>query len=120
MSSFTSPLDIRFHSVPLKEKPFELLTDFSFYYGENLITAPKGYRTDFASIPRFFQRLMPPIGTHGKAAVIHDIICDNSIHFGYTYLEAADIFDEGMKVLGVKGWRRKKMVQAVKRFGPRF
>ena len=120
MSSFTTPLIVKFHSVPLKEKPFELHEDFSFYYGHVLITAPKGYRTDFASIPRFFHRIMPPVGIHGKAAVIHDIICDHSTHMGYTHLQAADIFDEGMKVLGVKKWRRKVMVQAVKRFGPKF
>lgn len=120
MSSFTKPLDIRFHSVPLKDKPFELLSDFEFYWDDDSVVAPKGYRTDFASIPRFFHRIMPPIGIHGKAAVIHDIICDTEGHFGLTHIQAAYWFNEGMKVLGVAKWRRKAMVSAVKRFGPKF
>ena len=48
------------------------------------ITVPAGYRTDFASIPRPMTRmvwsLLPPVGRSGKAAVIHDWLCDEQPH----------------------------------------
>ena len=32
------------------------------------ITVPKGFETDFASVPRFFWRLLPPTGNYGKGS----------------------------------------------------
>lgn len=119
MSSFTKPLDLRFHDRPLNKKPFELLHEFEFYYKDLLIVVPKGYCTDFASIPRFFHRVLNPVGPHGKAAVVHDWLCDKEDKT-MDYIQAADVFDEGMRVLNVKKWKRRTMVQAVKSFGPRF
>lgn len=123
MSSFTVPLDIRFHDVPLKDKPFELLTDFEYHVGEegsgNVIYVPKGYRTDFASIPSFFHRVLNPIGPHGKAAVIHDWLCDEDPH-SCDHRYAAKIFLEGMVVLNVKPWKRNIMYKAVLFKGPKF
>jgi len=43
---------------------------------QRLITVPAGYRTDFASIPRLVWPLLPPVGRGGKAAIIHDWLCD--------------------------------------------
>lgn len=120
MSSFTTPLDIRCHSVPMKEKPFELLADFEFYYHDKLITAKKGYRTDFGTIPRWLWSLFPPYGPHGKACVTHDIVCDIKGHFGYTAREAAEMFLEGMTILNVIKWRRKAMFRGVRLGGPRW
>lgn len=123
MSSFTKPLDLRFHDVEMSERPFELLTSFEYHIGEegsgNVITVPAGYRTDFASVPKFFHRVFSPVGAHGKAAVIHDWLCDTEKK-RFDYMQAADIFGEAMEVLGVPSWRRKLMVKAVKAFGPRF
>lgn len=123
MSSFTKPLDLRFLDAPLKERPFMLLTEFEYHVGGldsgEVITVPRGYRTDFASIPRFFHRLLNPVGRHGKAAVIHDWLCD-APEKEYNYIEAADIFGEAMEVLGVPKWKRSIMVMAVKMGGPRF
>lgn len=38
------------------------------------IVVPAGFETDFASIPRFFWRVLPPTGQYGKAAVVHDFL----------------------------------------------
>lgn len=35
-------------------------------------TVPAGFRTDFASIPGFLQSLAPKLGSHNRAAVLHD------------------------------------------------
>jgi hypothetical protein len=123
VSSFTGPLDLRFHDVPLSEKPFELLTPFEYRLGEKTspvaIRVPAGYRTDFASIPRFFHRVINPIGRHGKAAVIHDWLCDVSPK-PLNHKEAAVVFGEAMRVLNVPRWRVEIMVSAVMFFGPKF
>lgn len=41
---------------------------------ETLITAPRGFPTDLASIPRWGWVLLPPDGPWVKAAVIHDFL----------------------------------------------
>lgn len=79
-------------------------------------TVPAGFRTDYASIPRFFWRVFPPSGRYNRAAVVHD----------WLYIgkrgdrEQADrVFFEGMKALGVPAWKRSLMHRAVRLFGGR-
>ena len=121
MSSFTKPLIVEVLDLPIKDKPFVIAAPFTFesdVLGRS-IDVPVGYRTDFASIPQFFWRILPPLGRHGKAAVVHDLLCDESPHT-CGYLTACEVFDEAMKVLSVKSWKRKIMAWAVRNFGPRF
>jgi len=55
--------------APLPDgRTWVLLTRFGF--GGD--TAPAGFMTDFASIPRLFQNILPGWGTYGRGAVIHD------------------------------------------------
>ncbi len=126
MSSFTAPLILKVHTGTLAERPFELVQAFSYwsYIGASpeqprWITVPAGYRTDFASIPALVWPLVPPVGRCGKAAVIHDWLCDEAPHSVDSSM-AADIFNEAMIVLGEPSWRRKIMVWTVKLFGPKF
>jgi len=122
MSSFTRPLIIRYDYEKNPKKPFELYERFT-YYTELLpvteIDVPAGYATDFASIPRFFWRILPPWGNYGKAAVVHDWLCDIEPKLCDSDT-AADIFNEAMVVLGVGKIKRGIMVKAVKWFGPKF
>ena len=68
----------------------------------NKITVPAGFKTDMASIPRFFWRVLPPIGRYDKAAVVHDYL----YHFnGVTRKQADDILLEAMHVLKVVNWQ---------------
>lgn len=39
-----------------------------------LITIPKGFQTDLASIPRFLSSALPPDGPWVQAAVVHDFL----------------------------------------------
>ena len=126
MSSFTDALVLKVHTGTLAERPFELLEAFRYWSTigaseakPRWITVPAGYRTDFASIPRLVWPLLPPVGRSGKAAVIHDWLCDEQPH-SVDHRMAADIFDEAMAVLGEPAWRRAIMVRAVKWFGPKF
>ena len=38
------------------------------------VLVPAGFVTDFASVPRFFWRLIPPTGKYTRAAVVHDFL----------------------------------------------
>ena len=80
-------------------------------------TVPTGYKTDFASVPRFFWRLYPPTGVYMHAAVLHDWLCDTKI---LGYKETHLMFDMAMTATGVPDRTRKPMAWAVKRFGPRW
>jgi len=125
MSSFTHPLIIEFDFESNPKKPYRIARPFEYYTHrivpcyDKVIRVPVGYRTDFASIPRFFWRILPPAGRYGKAAVIHDFLCDERPHC-CSHVVAADVFDEAMEVLGVGKVKRTIMVKAVKWFGPKF
>ena len=78
------------------------------------IEVPDGFVTDFASIPRFFTRLIPKNGLYDRAAVVHDWLYSTQT----IPKETADlVFYEAMTVLGVPAWKAWTMYQAVKWFG---
>lgn len=117
---FNTPYPVTMHNVDLGDRPFEVVEPISFTTSTGrTITVPAGYRSDSASIPRFFHRMINPVGKHSKAAIIHDWLCDESPHT-CSSTEAADIFGEAMAALGVPPLRRKIMVRAVKLGGPKF
>ena len=117
MSSFTKPFKVIIHNVSLNEKPFEINEDFEFYfnYKNRLITIhiPKGYRSNFASVPRIFWSLFPPVGRYSKATVVHDWLLDGSNNMNLTYHGINKAFLEAMKVLGVNIITRWIMFLAV-------
>lgn len=119
---FLDPLHLIAHDAPIGDRPWELLADMR--YGSatlgQVVTVPKGYRTDFASVPRFFWRIIPPYGRYARAAVVHDYLCDLRGSTGIDSATTHEVFREAMKVLRVSGWKRATMYRAVKWFGPRF
>ena len=82
--------------------------------GNDSITVPAGFITDFASVPRLFWRLFPPWGKYGKAAVLHDYLYHKQRR---SRREADAIFLEAMGVLGVPWLSREMMYAAVRAFG---
>ena len=113
MSSFTAPAIVEVKG----SYDFRLVENFEYYItdeqGEK-ITVPKGFVTDFASVPRIFWNIFPPIGRYTKACIIHDYMYDNAIK---TKKEADLIFYQAMDVLGVPKWKRLVMYWAVRVFG---
>jgi hypothetical protein len=51
-----------------------LMVDFHFEWKGQKYTIPRGFVTDGASVPWFFQRLLPRQGRYFAAAVIHDYL----------------------------------------------
>src|SRR5690348_12260167 len=70
-SGFLDPLDLQY----LDGRIWQLTTAFDYESAlAGLIRVPVGFVTDFASVPRFFWRVLPPTGRYGKAAVVHDYL----------------------------------------------
>ena len=118
MSTFTTPLIV----TPLDDgQRWRLIESFSYHVGDypsrDIITVPAGYITDFASVPRLFWRLLPPWGTYGKAAVVHDYLCDTKTR---PCREVHDLFLAAMTALSVPRWKRNMMWAAVRCCGPKW
>ena len=99
MSEFTEPL---FVSIDNQKRPFVLQKDFVYYIGEEnsdeKIVVKKGFRTDFASIPRPMRIIFDRVGTHSKAALVHDFLYAEQ---KYRRKYCDDIFFEAMEVYNV-------------------
>lgn len=104
MSLFTKPLIVTPYS---DGKTWCLTTEFGYAIGsENsgkTVDVPRGFSTDFASVPFFLWFILPKWGKYGNAAVIHDFLYyDQSI----SRHAADDIFAEAMTVLEVPFWKK--------------
>jgi len=124
MNRFQTPLILRsLPGVRLKDRPFEVVSDFVYCTDVlrwlRIIVVPAGYRTDFASIPRFFHRAFNPACVVREAAVVHDWLCDVEPKL-CDHEQAAEIFLEAMTEAGVGRFSRWVMYRAVKHFGPKF
>ena len=121
MSSFTKPLILKFLDTRKDLFRFELVEPFEYHVGEigsgDIVSVPQGFRTDFASVPRIFWRIVPPVGLYGKAAVVHDYLYDSRER---SRADADKIFLEAMIVLGVPKLQRNLMYRAVRIGGTRF
>ena len=114
MSSFTKPLVVRKRSDGM----WELTESFEYHVGKegsnDKVEVLKGFKTDFASVPRPFWVIFPPDGQWTGAAVVHDFLYWTQAR---TRKESDGIFLEAMGVLGVPYWKRKIMHRAVRSFG---
>jgi hypothetical protein len=83
-------------------------------YRRHSVTVPYGFVTDFASVPRLFWSIFPPIGRYGYAALFHDFVYwEQKI----TRREADDVFKATMQELGVPVWKLAILFSAVRLFG---
>lgn len=117
-------------SVALELAPAALVpfADADFWYlkeplhwkaksGKLEVTVPRGFTTDFATVPSVFWTWIPPVGRHGYPAVIHDWL-----YWEQTVKRRdADLaFDAALADLGVSSLKRVSMYQSVNWFGGRY
>lgn len=105
------------------KRPYQLIETLEYrskLMNDLIIVVPIGYRTDFASVPRFFWRIFPPHGPYVAASVVHDWLCDLMGSSGIDSKTTHKVFLEAMVELGVPGWKRVCMYRAVQIFGPKF
>jgi hypothetical protein len=80
----------------------------------DFLLVPRGFVTDFASVPRLFWSIFPPIGKYGYPALFHDFVYwEQEI----SRVESDLVFRETMKELGVSKVVTSIMYAAVRLFG---
>ena len=101
---------------------WELFEDFSFYFqkADKGVIVPKGFITDFASVPRILHSIIPSIGRHTKAAVLHDYLYSESSTLDFKRKYCDQLFLEAMVILKVKKWKRTAIYLGVRAFGGRY
>lgn len=120
MSSFTKSLIVE---VLDKGTIYKIAEEFTYYRSDDknsLIKVPKGFKTNFASIPRLFWNIYPPTGggtkgtKYGKSAVLHDYLYETKM---YNRKECDKIFLEAMKAMEVNFFTRYLFYYCVRLFG---
>lgn len=80
--------------------------------GNKYVEVPLGYISNGASVPRVFWDLLPPWGSYGQAAVLHDYLCENllimenGVPTTITRRAADDALKDACAALGVARWKR--------------
>lgn len=97
-----------------------LKEDFKYLVNELLITVPKGFVTDLASIPRPLWIFFPPFGKYNEAAVVHDYLYSVQNTTGLNRKLADKIFKFIMKECGVDCATREVLYLGVRNFGSVF
>lgn len=119
--------DIQVGRRPGSTGEWTLLADLVYIGNRDQFLVPKGFTTDFASIPRAFHTLIPKNGRHDAAAIVHDYLYQVSPRVPakpplrsmvrVSRKDADGVFLRIMKELGVNPVRRWLMYRAVRLFG---
>ena len=96
---------------------FELFYDYVYKTKEYLIKVPKGFVTDYASIPKLLRAIVLPYGKHSGASVVHDWLYSSNCNLDVSREKADKVFLEILKEEIVNFLLRTLMYIAVKKFG---
>ena len=107
----------RLNTMPIDDKYWEVLEDYTYRTSKGLVTVPKGFKTDYASVPRIFRNIINSSGKHGRAAVVHDWLYSSKCTLDVTREEADQVFLEIMTEWGVSVIKRNLMYRMVRLFG---
>lgn len=106
--------EIHFKKSKAKYDWFELTNDCHFSLEGYSFIIPKGYTTDFASVPQIFWWLIPAHCNASMPAVVHDYTCE----FGILPRQICDnIFLELLKKENIKKWQYTIMYLYVRALG---
>jgi hypothetical protein len=110
-SVFTTPLDTR-----AVDGGYKLLAPLVYYSEilDDIIVAPIGFVTNFASVPAPFRVFISGHGEDRWAATIHDYLYGSA---KYPRELADRLFLEAMKATGVNLFKRRLMYRAVRTGG---
>jgi hypothetical protein len=88
-----------------------ILTEDLIYDGFHAsFVVPAGFQTDFASIPRWLNWLIPKYGKrYNKAAVLHDHLCIEARGGRFSRRDADGLFRRCLREASVIYWRRRLM-----------
>lgn len=107
MSKFLTKLDVSLLDDTTNDGrgSWELDSDLVYQsdVAKQTITAPKGFITDFASVPRFPIAFLLTGDSSHEAAVVHDYLYKTRI---VSRAMADSVLREACKVSGIPAWRR--------------
>lgn len=116
--AFSNNPSFRYLRTEAGVRRFELAEDLvweeSLNGGSVCVVVPAGFETDFASVPRFFWRVFPPVGEWNRAAALHDYLYERT---RVSKLLADTFFYEALRSDGVGRVTRLVMYAAVRVFG---
>ena len=91
---------------------YEPLLYISSVYGS--IAVPRGFITDFASVPRFLFTYLLVGNTAHAAAIVHDFLYRKDCSKDLTKDQADAVFYEAMEATKIPQWRRKLIYAGVR------
>lgn len=104
-------------TIPIDDQHWLVGEEYRYATSIGVIVVPKGFKTDYASVPRVFRNIINSYGKHGRAAVIHDWLYSKECPLNLPRKEADRIFLEIMEECEVNIIRRKLMFRLVRIFG---
>lgn len=106
--------------VPFADMDFWYLSGtmtWTLPQGPTTINIPRGFVTDFASVPSSFWSWMPPVGRYGLPAIVHDwLYWDQTLPRS----QADDIFQAALNDLNVSSFRKFILYRSVRWFGGKY
>lgn len=116
---FVGPVAVKFTEQRKQGRQvYSLLAPLVFEWKKgrstNSVTVPRGFLTDFASVPPVARKFIPPVGPYAPATVIHDWLYKNKIN---DRKRADDVFLLAMKACGVNWITRSIIYRACRLFG---
>lgn len=96
------------------DEHWKLMRPLRYVGNKETFVIPVGFTTNFASVPRPFQWLIPRSGRYTKAAVLHDYLWRLANEGRFNRCDADGIFRRAMWELGVSFARRWLMWAAVR------
>ncbi len=98
-----SPIKVVWSGI---ERKFVLLSDCTFNTAGEVFVVPKGFLTDFGSIPRPLKPFFDPIGKEVPCYVLHDYLCDLSNQGKFSRSKADKILLESLREIGTSVYRQ--------------
>lgn len=108
---------LRIEEVDEEHRNWKLLDNLDYAGNQQVFSIPRGFVTNFASVPQIFWSMIAPWGRHMKPAVMHDYFYRTAI---VSRLDADRLFYRMMKQLGVSWWKRQVIYRAVRLFGATY
>jgi hypothetical protein len=100
-----------------RRRQHALLQDFSLIIVSqgmtNQVTVPKGFITDWATVPLFCQLILGNRDDYAEAACLHDYLCVTNV----PYFVANSWMRSAMFALGAPRWKRVAFFYALMIFG---
>ena len=106
--------------TPIDARRWRLLEPVRYTGATQDFEIPRGYVTDFASVPRVAAWLVPTYGRYTAPAILHDYLITDCIPAGLiSPVDADGLFRRAMRELGVAPVRRR-LIWAGVRWGAAF